>query len=118
MATDWPQIVGLYDALLQLEPNPVVALNRAVAKAMRDGPAAGLPLVNALLQDATLRTYHPAYAAQADLYRRLARHEEALPAYRQALALTRQGSEQRFLNQKIAAIEAVLSTTGSQRLRD
>lgn len=112
LATDWPQIVGLYDALLQLEANPVVALNRAVAIAMRDGPAAGLPLVNALLQDAPLRTYHLAHAAQADLYRRLARYPEALPAYRQSLALTQQGAEQRFLQKRITAIEALLSTTG------
>lgn len=110
VSTDWPQIVGLYDALLQLDPNPVVALNRAVAIAMRDGPAAALPLVNALLQDETLRNYHLAHAAQADLYRRLARYPEALPAYRRAFSLTQQGSEQRFLQLRIDAIEALLST--------
>ena len=106
--TDWPQIVGLYDALLRLEASPVVALNRAVAVAMRDGPAAGLPLVTALLQNDSLRTYHLAHAAQADLYRRLARYADALPAYRQALALTQQGAEQRFLQKKIVDIEALL----------
>jgi RNA polymerase sigma-70 factor, ECF subfamily len=108
--TDWPQIVGLYDALLQREPSPVVALNRAVAIAMRDGPAAGLPLVTALLQDERLRNYHLAHAAQADLYRRLARYPEALPAYRQALALTQQGAEQRFLDRRIAAMESLLAS--------
>jgi RNA polymerase sigma-70 factor (ECF subfamily) len=113
VATDWPQIVGLYDALLQLDANPVVALNRAVAIAMRDGPAASLPLVNALLQYAPLRTYHLAHAAQADIYHRLGRYEEALPAYRQALALTQQGPEQRYLRQKIAAVEALLFAPGS-----
>lgn len=110
-ATDWPQIVGLYDALLGLETSPVVALNRAVAIAMRDGPAVGLQLVTALLQDESLRNYHLAHAAQADLYRRLARYEEALPAYRQALALTQQGAEQRFLQKRIADLEALLSST-------
>ena len=108
--TDWPQIVGLYDALLRLEASPVVALNRAVAVAMRDGPAAGLPLVTELLQDDSLRTYHLAHAAQAYLYRRLARYADALPAYRQALALTQQGAEQRFLQKKIVDIEALLLT--------
>lgn len=115
VATDWLQIVGLYDALLQLEGSPIVALNRAVAVAMLDGPAAGLPLVSALLQDETLRNYHLAHAAQADLYRRLAHYPEALPAYLRALALTQQGPEQRFLQQKIADIKALLSTPASQK---
>ena len=106
--TDWPQIVGLYDALLSMEPNPVVALNRAVAVSMRDGPAVGLPLVTTLLQSDALQNYHLAHAAQADLYRRLGRHKEALIAYQRALALTQQGVEQRFLQQKIATNQSNL----------
>jgi RNA polymerase sigma-70 factor (ECF subfamily) len=111
-ATDWPQIVGLYDALLRAEPSPVVALNRAVAVAMRDGPAMGLALVTALLQDDSLQNYHLAYAAQADLYRRLARHADALPAYQRALTLTRQAAEQRFLQRRIADLELLLAGKG------
>ena len=110
--TDWPQIVGLYDALLRAEPSPVVALNRAVAMAMRDGPAMGLALVTALLQDDSLQNYHLAYAAQADLYRRLARHADALPAYQRALALTQQAAEQRFLQRRIADLELLLAGKG------
>lgn len=110
LATDWPQIVGLYDALLRLEPSPVVALNRAVAIAMCAGPAAGLPLVTALLQDESLRNYHLAHAAQGDLYRRLARYADALPAYRQALSLTQQGAERRFLQMRIADLETLLTS--------
>jgi len=74
--TDWLQIVGLYDALFRLEPSAIVALNRAVAIAMRDGPAAGLVLVNDLLQEESLQKYHLAHAAQADMYRRLTRYQE------------------------------------------
>ncbi len=109
-ATDWPQIVGLYGVLLRLEPSPVVALNRAVAIAMRDGPSVGLPLVTALVQNESLRNYHLAHVAQADMYRRLARYEEALPAYQRALALTKQGAEQRFLQKRIAEMEELLAT--------
>jgi RNA polymerase sigma-70 factor (ECF subfamily) len=107
-ATDWPQIVGLYDVLLQLEPGPVVALNRAVAVAMADGPAAGLTLVTALLQGGSLQNYHLAYAAQAELYRQLGRHDDALAAYRQALALTHQAAEQRFFQGRIKAVQSSL----------
>lgn len=111
-ATDWPQIVGLYDALLRLEPSPVVALNRAVAVAMRDGPDVGLALVTALLQHESLQNYHLAHAAQADMYRRLARHAVALPAYQRALALTQQAAEQRFLQRRIADLELLLAGKG------
>ena len=111
-ATDWPQIVGLYDALLRADPSPVVALNRAVAVAMRDGPGVGLALVTALLQDDSLQNYHLAYAAQADMYRRLARHADALPAYQRALALTQQAAEQRFLQRRIADLELLLAGKG------
>jgi RNA polymerase sigma-70 factor (ECF subfamily) len=106
-ATDWPQIVGLYDALLSIEPSPVVALNRAVAVAMAGGAAVGLTLVTALLRNDVLQNYHLAHAAQADLYRRLGRHEEALAAYQRALALTQQGAEQRFLQRQIAAAQSI-----------
>lgn len=100
-ATDWIQIVGLYDALFRLEPSAIVALNRAVAIAMRDGPTVGLHLVTALLQEESLQNYHLAYAAQADMYRRLARYQEARHAYQQAIALSKQGAEQRFLQRRI-----------------
>ena len=108
LQTDWPQIVGLYDALLSKEPSPVVALNRAVAVAMASGPAVGLPLVTALLQDDSLQNYHLAHAAQADLLRRLGRHQEAFGAYQRALALTSQAAEQRFLQRKMADIQSKL----------
>ena len=106
--TDWPQIVGLYDVLLSNEPGPVVALNRAVAVEMASGPAVGLPLVTALLQDAALQNYHLAHAAQADLLRRLGRHQEALSAYQRALTLTSQAAEQRFLQRRIDDIQSKL----------
>jgi len=101
-ATDWTQIIGLYDALFRVEPTAIVALNRAVAIAMREGPTVGLHLVTALLQDESLQKYHLAYAAQADMYRRLGRYQEAQHTYEQALALRKQGAEQRFLQKRIA----------------
>ncbi|GAB2589885.1 RNA polymerase sigma factor [Streptomyces capparidis] len=84
-ATDWPQIVALYDVLLALTPSPVVALNRAVAVAMRDGPEAGLALLDHLAGEERLRGYHPYHAARADLLHRLGRPSEAAAAYRRAL---------------------------------
>ncbi len=105
--TDWAQIVGLYDVLYRFEPSPVVQLNRAVALAMRDGAAAGLPLVDALIKQEPLQNYHLAYAAQADLLRRLERHAEARIAYQQALALTRQEPERRFLMRRLAQLPSV-----------
>jgi len=104
-ATDWPQIVGLYDVLLGLAPSPVVALNRAVAVAMRDGPSAGLALIDALLAEGDLAQYHLAYAARADLCRRLGRNAEAIPAYRKALELVSQGPERRFLEHRLKSLE-------------
>ncbi|SFP62971.1 RNA polymerase sigma factor [Pseudomonas borbori] len=100
-ATDWAQIVGLYDALLRISPSPVIELNRAVALAMRDGPAAGLALIEALLDRGELADYHLAYAAQADLYRRLGRSGEARDAYRRALHLARQGADRQFLQRRL-----------------
>ena len=102
--TDWPQIVGPYDALLRVEPSPVIALNRAVAVAMRDGPEAGLALVEPLLP--ALPGYHPASAAAADLCRRAGRLHEAEAHYRAAAALARQEPERRFLLRRLAAVTA------------
>ena len=99
--TDWIQIVGLYDALLEHTHSPVVALNRAVAVAMRDGPQAGLALVDELMAQGHLHDYHLAHATRADLYRRMGRLKEARNAYQDALRLTRQGPEQRFLQQRL-----------------
>ena len=104
-ATDWGEIVGLYDLLAQLEPSPVVELNRAVAVAMRDGPAAGLALVDAILARGDLNDYRLAHAARADLCRRLEKIAEARASYQRALALTRQGPERRFLEGRLAELE-------------
>jgi RNA polymerase sigma-70 factor, ECF subfamily len=103
--TDWGEIVGLYDVLLRMDPSPVVELNRAVAVSMRDGPAAGLALIEALLARGELSDYHLAHAARADLCRRLERGAEARDAYKTALALARQASERRFLERRIAELE-------------
>ncbi len=101
-ATDWAQIVGLYDLLLQVAPSPVVELNRAAAVAMRDGPAAGLALIEALLAGSDLSRYALAHAARADLYRRLGQTAEAQAAYRQALDLTQQAPERRLIERRLA----------------
>jgi RNA polymerase sigma-70 factor (ECF subfamily) len=103
-ATDWSQIVALYDALLQQHPSPVVELNRAVAVAMRDGPPAGLTLIDRILQRGDLSDYHLAHAAKADLYRRLGETERARVAYERALSLARQEPERRFLERRLAEI--------------
>lgn len=100
-ATDWGQIVGLYDLLLQAAPSPVVELNRAAAVAMRDGSLAGLTLIDALLARGDLAEYHLAHAARADLCRRLGRTAEALFSYQQALDLTQQEPERRFLQRRL-----------------
>lgn len=105
-ATDWAQIVALYDLLLRLDPSPVVALNRAVAVAMHDGPAAGLAAVDAILARGELADYHLAHAARADLCRRLGRTEEARAAYRRALELVRQAPERRFLERRLGELPA------------
>jgi RNA polymerase sigma-70 factor (ECF subfamily) len=100
-ATDWAQMVSLYDLLLRAEPSPVVALNRAVAVAMRDGPQAGLDLVDAILAQGQLAEYHLAHAARADLCRRLGKKVEARESYQKALALARQDPERRFLTRRL-----------------
>jgi RNA polymerase sigma-70 factor, ECF subfamily len=103
-ATDWAQIVGLYDVLLRVEPSPIVELNRAVAVAMRDGPRAGLALVEAILARGDLADYHLAHAARADFCRRLGRAAEARESYERALRLARQEPERRFLRQRLAEL--------------
>jgi RNA polymerase sigma-70 factor (ECF subfamily) len=103
-ATDWVEIVGLYDVLMRIDPSPVVELNRAVAVAMRDGPAAGLALIDAILARGDLRDYHLAHAAHADMSRRLGKAAQARVSYERAIALTRQGPEQRFLERRLAEL--------------
>lgn len=105
-ATDWGRIVALYDLLLRVEPSPVVELNRAVALAMRDGPEAGLAVVDALLEEGTLDGYHLAHATRADLCRRLGRHAEAAASYRRALDLANEASQRRFLAARLAEVTA------------
>ena len=103
-ATDWPQIVGLYDVLLRADPSPVVELNRAAAVALRDGPAAGLALIEAILARGDLAEYHLAHSARADLCRRLGRIADARASYERALALARQAPERRFLERRLAEL--------------
>jgi RNA polymerase sigma-70 factor, ECF subfamily len=103
-ATDWTQIVGLYDVLVRAEPSPIVHLNRAVAVAMRDGPASGLALVDSILARGELVDYHLAHSARADLCRRLGRVAEARASYQRALALTRQEPERRFLERRLSEL--------------
>lgn len=103
-ATDWPQIVGLYDVLLRVSPSPVIELNRAVAVAMRDGAQAGLNLIDAILARGDLRDYHLAHAARADLLRRLGHEDEAGGAYRRTLELVNQEPERRFIERRLAEL--------------
>ena len=100
-ATDWAQIVGLYDVLLTADPSPVIELNRAAAIAMRDGPEAGLALIDAILVRGDLTDYHHAHAARGDLYRRASRVEDAITAYERALALAAQEPERRFIARRL-----------------
>ena len=103
-ATDWRRITSLYDALLTANPSPVVELNRAVAVALRDGPAAGLVLIDAILARGDLAGYHLAHAARADLLRRLGRRDDARTAYQSALTLARQEPERRFLAARLGQL--------------
>jgi RNA polymerase sigma-70 factor (ECF subfamily) len=105
-ATNWAEIVGWYDVLLRLEPTPVVELNRAVAVAMRDGPAAGLALIDDLLERGELVDYHLAHAARADLCRRLGLSRDARASYERALKLTQLEPERRFLEGRLAELGA------------
>jgi RNA polymerase sigma-70 factor, ECF subfamily len=104
--TDWNEIVGLYDLLHQLAPSPIVALNRTVALAMRDGPDIGLTALDELLAGGELDKYQLAHAARADFCRRLGRSAEARAAYQRAIALTAQGPARRFLEKRLAALPA------------
>jgi RNA polymerase sigma-70 factor (ECF subfamily) len=104
-ATDWRQIVALYDQLVRIQPSPVVQLNRAVAIAMRDGPEAGLRHIDAVLEHGELANYYLAHSAQADMYRRLGRTAEARSSYEKALALTQQEPERQFLQDRIRQLK-------------
>ena len=105
-ATDWNEIVGLYDLLLRITPSPIIELNRSVAVAMRDGPEAGLTLIDGLLVGGELEKYQLAHAARADFCRRLGRHDEARLSYQRAIKLTAQGPAKRFLEKRLAALPA------------
>jgi RNA polymerase sigma-70 factor (ECF subfamily) len=102
--TDWPQIVSLYDTLLRVDPSPVVALNRAVAIGMRDGPAVGLRSIEAVMEQGGLDDYHLAYSARAEMERRLGRGEAAAASYNRALEFARQPAERRFLQTRLAQV--------------
>jgi RNA polymerase sigma-70 factor, ECF subfamily len=104
-ATDWRQIVALYDQLLRIQPSPVVELNRAVAIAMRDGPEAGLAHIDAVLEHGELANYYLAHSARADMYRRLGRTAEARASYEKALALTQQEPERQFLARRLEELK-------------
>ena len=103
-ATDWAQIVGLFDVLVRIDPSPVAELNRAAAVAMRDGPQAGLVLIDGLMSRGKLAEYHLAHSARADLCRRLGRLADARASYERALALARQQPERRFLERRLASL--------------
>ena len=103
-ATDWPQIVGLYDVLMRAAPSPVIELNRAAAVAMRDGPMAGLALIDAILARGELADYSPAHSARAELCRRLGKTGDARASYAKALGLTRQEPQRRFLERRLAEL--------------
>jgi RNA polymerase sigma-70 factor (ECF subfamily) len=105
-STDWPQIVGLYDVLLRADPSPVIELNRAAAIAMRDGPQAGLALIDAILVRGDLTNYHVAHAARGDLLRRANRVGDAIKAYERALELTTQDAERSFIGRRLETLRA------------
>ena len=111
-ATDWDEIVGLYDVLVRLEGSPVVELNRAVAVAMRDGPGAGLALIDALFARGELHAYRFAHAARAEMCRRLGRSADARESYARAIALTRQEPERRFLERRLSELGGAASPPG------
>jgi RNA polymerase sigma-70 factor (ECF subfamily) len=104
--TDWPQIVRLYDALERLQPSPVIALNRAVAIAMVDGPRAALAIIDALAEASDLDNYHLLHAARADLLRRIGSSEEAAKSYKRALTLATNDSERRYLDRRLGEVQA------------
>jgi RNA polymerase sigma-70 factor (ECF subfamily) len=104
-ATDWRQVVALYNQLVRIQPSPVVHLNRAVAIAMRDGPEAGLAQIDAILEHGELTNYYLAHSARAEMYRRLGRTAEARSSYEKALALTQQEPERQFLQERIRQLK-------------
>jgi len=104
-ATDWDEIVGLYDLLVAMSPSPVVELNRAVAVAMRDGPAAGLAIIDALLARGELKDYRLAHAARAELCRRLGRTADARASFERALKLAKQEPERRLIERRLAELQ-------------
>jgi RNA polymerase sigma-70 factor (ECF subfamily) len=104
-ATDWRQIVSLYDRLVRIQPSPVIHLNRAVAIAMCEGPEAGLTHIEAVLEQGELANYYLAHSARADMYRRLGRADEARASYEKALALTQQEPERQFLQERIRQLK-------------
>jgi RNA polymerase sigma-70 factor (ECF subfamily) len=106
--TDWPQIAALYSVLLQMQPSPIIELNRAVAVAMADGPEAGLRLIDVIEAKKQLRGYHLLHAARGDLLRRLQRWSEAAIAYRQAIDLAGNDAERRFLSNRLTEVESKL----------
>jgi RNA polymerase sigma-70 factor (ECF subfamily) len=108
-ATDWNRIVSFYDLLAQAESSPIIELNRAVAVAMRDGPAAGLVLVDAIFARGELDNYHLAHSARADFCRRLGRIGDARASYERALRLTKQEPERRFLQQRLSELSHLTS---------
>ena len=116
-ATDWPQIVRLYRALLAIEPSPVVELNLAVAVAMADGPAVGLAMIDGLAAGGALDGYPYMHAARADLLRRLERWSESAAAYRQAVSLTSNRAERVFLERRLAEVEAAASPRSAPEAR-
>jgi RNA polymerase sigma-70 factor, ECF subfamily len=103
-ATDWNEIVGLYDILMRITPSPIVELNRAVAIAMRDGPAAGLAIIDRLLASGELRDYRLVHAVRGELCRRLGRTKEAQASFQRALKLTRQEPERRLIERRLAEV--------------
>ncbi|WLQ14364.1 RNA polymerase sigma factor [Hahella aquimaris] len=107
-ATDWSEIIGLYTLLLRINPSPVVALNRAVAVAMRDGPQRGLEIIDSIFAQGELHSYHLAHSAKADMHRRLGQFEEAREAYQQALTLAKQEPERRFLERRLEELDLSL----------
>jgi RNA polymerase sigma-70 factor (ECF subfamily) len=111
--TDWSEIVGLYDVLMRTDPSPIIELNRAAAVAMRDGPEAGLVLIDALLDRGELRDYALAHSARAELCRRLWRRTEAMESYRKALELTRQEPQRRFIANRLAGLASGQESSGS-----
>jgi RNA polymerase sigma-70 factor (ECF subfamily) len=113
--TDWEEIVGLYDVLLRADPSPVVELNRAAAVAMRDGPDAGLALVDGILDRGELADYSPIHSARAELCRKLERTEEAIGSYQRALELTRQEPQRRFLANRLEELRGQSHPGSSER---